>query len=437
MLLIYIPKSSIRCDYVFRLIFKEELGIEYQATTDISTFENHLEEKINYSNSRIQNELFIKASPLIFESGIKNQEIKVEEKDGIKLLFPEDDDLGFDVFSAVFYMVSRYEEYLPFVADKFGRFKATDSLAFKNDFLKFPVVNIWINLFKILLQKKFSALKIKQSVFTAILTYDIDVAYQYRGRSFVRTVGSFIKDLLTFKIKEIPARFQTLYRQQKDPWDVYHDLNKLIVQNQLPSIFFFLLADKTAHDRNLNYQNPLMKELVNKIQLFAEIGIHPSFNTPSLPQKILLEKERLENLSLTQISKSRQHYLKFHLPGTYNSLLAAGIKEDYSMGFPDMPGFRSGTCKPFYFYDLNEERSSELKIFPVTCMDATFIYYSKKTPERSFMEILQLLKEVKKVGGTFISIFHNDHIGENADGRKWKSIHNQMIIQIKSYLKNT
>ncbi|HSV11822.1 MAG TPA: hypothetical protein VLI68_13695, partial [Hanamia sp.] len=122
MLLIYLSKESSRCNYVFDLIFKNEFGIEYHTTTDITAFHQHSEEKINYSDSKIAGEFFIKASSFLFENEIKKLEIKVAQKHGTKVLFPnENDDLGFDIFSSVFYLVSRYEEYLPFTPDEFGR----------------------------------------------------------------------------------------------------------------------------------------------------------------------------------------------------------------------------------------------------------------------------------------------------------------------------
>ena len=434
MLLIYLNEISPRCQYVFDLIFKEELGIAFQTTSDVKEFEDYSGQKINYSDTRISNGFFIKAAPLLFENEIKKQEIQVAEKKNIKVLFPnEEDDLGFDIFSAVFYLVSRYEEYLPFSADKFARFKASDTLAFKNDFLQKPMVNIWIEIFKKTLKDKFEQMEFNSSAFTAIVTYDIDVAYKFKGRSFGRTLGSALKDLLGFNVQDFKERIQTLLQSKKDPWDVYEDLEKIILQNKLSSIFFFLLADKSEHDRNLDYQNPAIKKLVNQVKTFSEIGIHPSFHTSSFPEKILIEKERLKKLSTEQINKSRQHYLKFKLPDTFNALLQSGITEDYSMGFPETPGFRAGICKPFYFYDLKNEKASSLKIFPLTCMDATFIYYLEKSPEKSLMEMLNLMKEVKKVNGVFIPIFHNDILGGN---EKWKSVHDKVLLQIKSYLKS-
>ena len=298
MLLIYLPGKSSRCDYIFDLIFLNEFGLDYRVTTDITEFEYHPDEKINYSHSRISNAFFIRASSLVFENQIRRQEISVERKHETTVLFPNDnDDLKFDIFSAVFYLISRYEEYLPFAADKFGRFNAEDSLAYKNDFLHLPIADIWINIFKNALQKRFPSLRIKPRVFNTIVTYDIDVAYKYRGRGFLRTTGSILKDILFFKIKNIGERIDVLRKNQKDPWDVYADLATLILRNNLKSVFFFLMADKSKHDRNLNYQDPAMKELVSDIAKLSEIGIHPSFFSSSFPEKILIEKKRLENLS--------------------------------------------------------------------------------------------------------------------------------------------
>lgn len=438
MLLIYLPHFSERGDYVFQLIFTRHLGIEYAVTNDIAAFQNSKEEKLNYSSEKISSEFFIKSATLLFEKEIKKQDIVTGQKGETPVLFPsQGDDLGFDLFSSVFYLVSRYEEYLPFEPDKFGRFKATNSLAFQNNFLQIPVVDIWINIFKDQLQKAYPSLQMKLTTFNAIFTYDIDIAYRFKGRSFVRNIGSLTRDILKLKTNNIKKRFQVFSKKEKDPWDVYDELEKKIIKNNLPSVFFFLLADKSKYDRNLDPQSPLMKSLINKVQSFSDIGIHPSFYSSDEPGKIITEKERLVNISGNQITKSRQHFLRFNFPSTYNELLEAGLIEDFSMAYAEMPGFRAGTSKPFYFYDLKNEKATGLIIFPVTCMDATFIYYLQKSPEKSLIEILNLLKEIKKVNGTFIPVFHNDNLGEKGEAKKWKAVHDNLVMQVRSYLKKS
>jgi hypothetical protein len=435
MLLIYLPAKSPRCDYVFDLIFLYEFGIDYHLTTDITEFEQYPKEKINYSDSKISNGFFIKASSFLFENEIRKQEIKVEPKLQTKVLFPnEKDDLGFDIFSAIFYLISRYEEYLPLIPDKFGRFQAEDSLAFKNDFLQLPIVDIWIHIFRKALQNRFPSLQIKTGVFNAIITYDIDVAYKYRGRNFVRTTGSILKDILSFKIKNIQERINILRGNEKDPWDVYAYLTKTILKNGFNAIFFFLLADKSRHDRNLNYQNRAVKDLVHDVANLTQTGIHPSFYSSSFPEKILIEKKRLEELSGKKITQSRQHYLKFTLPDTDNSLIAAGIREDYSMGFSQMPGFRAGTCKPFYFYDLKNEIATTLKIFPITFMESTVMNNSVNADE-ALQKIVSLLQEVRKVNGTFISLWHNHTISETTEYKEWRNVHEKMIQHLTESLR--
>lgn len=430
MLLIYLPSITERSEYVFELIFKNEFGLEYITTADSKKFDEHQQEKINYSSANIGEEIFIKASSLLFEKSIKKINVPIETKHNVKVLFPDDTgDIGFDIFAAVFYMVSRYEEYLPSIPDEHGRFKASGSLAYQNDFLQYPVVNIWIRHLKNILQNKYPLLQFKQSSFKAIVTYDIDVAYAFKGRSIFRMAGGTARDVLTLKMKNVFNRISSVFNR-KDPWDTYAFLQDMIFKNKLTPIFFFLLGDYSRYDKNLRYDHPLMKALINEISAFSDIGIHPSYKSSVVTEKILIEKSRLEKLSNKPITKSRQHYLRFSLPDTYNQLIAAGITEDYSMGFTGMPGFRAGICTPFYFYDLKNEKATGLKVFPVTFMEGTFITYLKLKPKESIEIISSLIDEIKKVDGTFISIWHNNTVSEDAEFKGWRWVHNGMIKKI-------
>ena len=431
MLLIYLPAITPRTGYVFDLILNNELGIEYTATTNIKEFKEYGQEKINYSSARFGEEIFIKASSLLFGHSIQKINIPRENNEKATLLFPNDTscDIGFDIFAAVFYMVSRYEEYFSFNPDKHGRFKAVESLAYRNNFLQYPVVNIWIKYLKNKLKEKFPSFQFKSSSFKAIVTYDIDIAYAFKGRNIFRLAGATVKDFLRLKFRNILKRFNSLL-SSNDPWDIYDSLKTTIKKSKLTSIFFFLLGDYSKYNKNLKYDHPLMLELIKKISSFSDIGIHPSYTSSEIPEKILIEKTRLEKISNKEINKSRQHYLRFNLPDTYNQLLQAGITEDYSMGFADMPGFRAGTCSPFYFYDLKNERTTNLKVFPTAFMDANFLHYAKLSPSESLKVILALINEVKSVDGTLISIWHNNTLSDDGIYKGWKSVHEEMIKRI-------
>jgi len=428
MLLIYSPSISSRIEYIFDTVFYYEYGINYNVTSDLKKFLNHKGEKINYSDERFGDEFYIKASSLLFEDFIEKKNVPISKKNDTIMLFPNGQscDIGFDIFSSVFYMLSRYEEYLPFTPDQYGRYKAQDSLAYKNNFLQKPVVDQWLKILKEILQQKFPFLVFKTTNFKSITTYDVDVAYKFKGRNFIRNTGSMVKDLLKFNFKNIVSRYKTLANKIEDPWDTYNYLKKIITQNNLCSVFFFLMGNSSQNDRNLSYKNNVTNKLINEIKTFSNIGIHPSFKSSILIKKITEEKQRLENISKKKITKSRQHFLKFILPETYNALAAAGIEEDYSMGFPYQPGFRAGTSKPFYFYDLNNEKATSLKIFPMTLMDSSFIN-SKLSQSEIINAISSLIKEIKTVDGTFISVWHNHTVSNTGEFKNLRYIHDQMI----------
>lgn len=103
------------------------------------------------------------------------------------------------------------------------------------------------------------------------------------------------------------------------------------------------------------------------------------------------------------------------------------------MGFADMPGFRAGTCKPFYFYDLLKEKSTDLKIFPITIMEGSFISYLHLPPYEALNHILQFIEEVNNVQGTFISIWHNHTLSDSGMYTGWRYVHDKMIERILLY----
>ena len=59
-------------------------------------------------------------------------------------------------------MITRYEEYENSDLDEHGRYKAENSLAFRNDFLDEPLVDQWAYLLEDLLIKRFPDFKKKE-----------------------------------------------------------------------------------------------------------------------------------------------------------------------------------------------------------------------------------------------------------------------------------
>ncbi len=117
-------------------VFTKILGIEIGFTTKVEDFIKHTDEKITYTKQPLQNEFFVRSNELLFEQGISDIQIHISEWEGTPCFFPTGDRsiIPFDIFAASFYLLSRYEEYLPHVKDIHGRFSPKDSIAYQNDF---------------------------------------------------------------------------------------------------------------------------------------------------------------------------------------------------------------------------------------------------------------------------------------------------------------
>ena len=149
MILIYSPQLSPRIRYTFKLIIEGLLKDELVFTSKVEELESFEGPKINYSKDPELEGLFFESNGLLSEKEIISRELNFMEGYAIPAFFPvynKASALTFDAFAASFYLVTRYEEYLPYVRDEYGRFQAKESVAWKNGFLDKPVVNMWAGL---------------------------------------------------------------------------------------------------------------------------------------------------------------------------------------------------------------------------------------------------------------------------------------------------
>ena len=429
MLLIYTHKITHRNKYIFNLIFKDTLGVDFTLIEQIDEFNAHSGAKMSYTNNPISDELFFTSRNLLFETGITEQNISVFDLNGCKVVFAtgKSSALPFDVFAASFYLVSRYEEYLPHIRDEHDRFDAKDSLAFANGFLQKPLVNKWAIWIKELLLSKFPHLVFPEQKYQFVSTIDIDNAYAYREKGFTRSVGGYLKSLSKFDFKEISERTRAILGFDKDPYDTYEFQLEIIKKYKLKSIYFFLLGDYGVNDKNLPIESKKFQSLIKMLGDYAQIGIHPSYGSNKSKTQLKKEVERLSKVLHRDITQSRQHFLKLTLPETYRNLIDLDITDDYTMGFASQVGFRASICTAFNFYDLDMELETKLKIHPFAMMEGTLKYSMKVNPEDAMSKIQPLIDEVKKVEGVFMSLWHNDTLNDKTIWLGWKVVYEKMV----------
>lgn len=428
-ILVYTHKITNRNRYIFRLFFREHYGLEMELTDQPEKLSAWNGPKISYANHPVGDELHFTSRNLLFESGIREQNISVFEWDGHKVFFAtgKSSALPFDPFASAFYMVSRYEEYLPHIRDRLDRFDAHSSLAWEHGFLEVPVVNHWIIMVADLLRKKYPGIAIHEKKYSFTPTIDIDNAYAYKLKGVMRSTGGYARALFNFDLKDFRRRTRVLLKLEKDPYDTYDYQLAIQKKYNLHPIYFFLLGDYGVNDKNISPQNRKFHELIRSIADYSDVGIHPSFGSNSNSSRLPVEIARLKNIVHRDITKSRQHFLMMKFPDTYRNLAERDITDDYSMGFANEAGFRAGICTPFNFYDLDIESESTLKVHPFAVMDATLNLYMKLSPDDAIARVKKLIAEVKKVNGEMIIIWHNETLSDDLQWKGWRRVYESVV----------
>lgn len=424
MLLLYSSSTSARLQYIVNFFSHELFDRPIRITTDRDEFVRHIGPKINYSVQEISpNDFQIEPVALLFESCIREQEITCFDINYQRAFFATRGSFPFDIFAASFYLLSRYEEYLPHQKDQYGRFAHTHSVAYKEGFLNQPLVNIWLQEFRDALLGIYPFLKFKGKQFSNLITYDIDIAYSYLHKGWFRNIGGTLKSLWKGKWKLALERWQVLIGKKRDPFDCFEWLDALHLYCRLKPYYFFLVAkNNSKYDRNISTSSRRFRELVEYYAGTYNVGIHPSWQSGDDPALLKEEIEWLEVVADKEIAASRQHYIRFNLPDTYRQLVQNGIRKDFSMGYGSINGFRASVCTSFKWYDLLKEESTALTVFPFCFMDANACFEEKLTPQQAYDELMQLYHSVNRVHGMLITIWHNHLLGTDPAMKGWSQM---------------
>jgi len=429
-MLIYTSKISNRIHYIFKLYFEELLGLNILFTTNAEDFIAYQGVKINYSEQAFGDEIFFCSSNLLFETIIREQDLKFIDFDNNAAFFAVSNKksfLPFDPFAAGFYLVSRYEEYLPYIKDQYGRFSADQSIAYQHYFLKTPIVNTWAFKIAALLKIKYPELKITDKKFSFIPTIDIDCAYAYKLKGLIRSIGGYIKSIMRFDIKDIIERSKVLSGFGKDHFDTYSFQFEMQQKYRLHPIYFILFAEYGNFDKNIPLNNRKFHSLIKMLADEAEVGIHPSYASNDNVKILKQEIEKLSQVLNLQITKSRQHFLKLDLPHTYRNLIDLNITDDYTMGYASEIGFRASICNSFNFYDLELETETGLRIHPFAFMEGTLRDYLNIHADKALNYIKPLIDVVKSVNGTFICLWHNESLSNQHRWIGWQEVYEETI----------
>lgn len=356
--------------------------------------------KIAYGNNvdRDGFQLIIPHCELLFESSY-NPRLNIAWDQHLECLeFAKvPNEKGIDIFASIFFLLSRYQEYRLSNLDSLGRFPSSSCTLVRANQHLTPWVNIWI---QDILDHTEHPYKLKK--LNPIPTMDIDVAYDFLGRSGLRKWGGIARDVLN--PKRLLKRLRVSLGIEEDPAFIFDKIKDKAI------LYFIQMSDKGKLDKSCGLQ---MKSFQDFLKSAAEgnIGLHPSTHSYLNLDEMIYEHEQLEVLSNKSVQIARFHYIKLKLPYSYELLCELGIKQDYSMGWPDVPGYRAGTNFSFPFFNLTKNEVQNLIITPFTWMDAHYIFSDKKNMMEA--DFNKFMEDTEDYGGQFVPIFHNNHFHNN------------------------
>lgn len=357
--------------------------------------------------------------------------LPLPEIEGIPLLFgePTGEWVGdtwvtrADIIASTYFLVSRYEEMVRReTRDEHGRFPGKESLPYRAGFLHRPIVDEYRQLLHRWLRLSLPDIPEPAPMIRQIyLTHDVDAPTLYRSWK------GFARSLLGGRgwQRSIEGKFGAIER------DPYYTFPWLFQQDELlrdtfgkatcRSLLFLRsggdsLFDKphySLHSRDLN-------RLIHSAQeREIEIGLHSSYRAGERPSLIPGEKERLERRLGKPVTSNRHHFLACREPEDLDLLEAAGITDDFSMGYADAAGFRLGTSRPVRWINPVTRRLSPLLwLHPLTLMDCSLAEskYMGMDYERALAYSLNLAEQVYRFGGELILLWHNESVSEHNDG---------------------
>ncbi len=418
MIAIYSEIDSPRLNYALKALFSP-VGVSFFMVKDKSEFDAFKGAKLIYSETSWDNHLHIPSSIFFEDDAI----VKSDHFD-FPFEVPENGafHFNFDVFAASFILLSRYEEEVISIRDSFGRFESNNSLLTERNWLERPMVDEWRLALLRAIQERFPFFDYSPTSHRVQLTVDVDSAYAYLHKGMYRTAGGFAKDVVKFQFGNLFRRMLVLLRLREDDYNTYEYIESLQEKAGFDLTYFFLLANFGTYDKNVPYSSKALQILIQSLSKNVRVGIHPGVASHDSISTLKEEIRRLQFITGKKVSHARMHYLKMNGAETYRNLLQCEIENDYTMGFADVIGFKSGTALSHYWYDFKKEKETSLMLHPFVAMDATLNRYMKLSAEEAVVKLKELKHTCERLQVPFCLLWHNESFSECNEWNGWKEV---------------
>lgn len=335
----------------------------------------------------------------------------------------------FDIFSAVFYLVSDYEKYSLSFLDSHLRYDETCYPSYQMKLYEQPTVHLLCDELLMYFPKNLQETVKNNRKYDYEITFDIDNPWKHKHKHFSIQLAGFIKDILRCNKGNLSERWNIM-KGRKDVNDTFDRIMLLCPPEK--TRFFCLIDRHSIYDTRFTYKHEAFRSLIkNLYQAGYSVGIHPSYTSFDSAEKIYFETNQLSQILYIPIKHSRQHFLRYKQPDTFRYLIAAEITDDYTLCLRNNIGFPCGMSVPFTWYDLEKDKTTILTLHPTLIMDRALQQYMKLTPQEALEKAIHLIDTVRKIGGQMTIVLHNESLSEASEWKGWSSYIEKIIIYIR------
>jgi peptidoglycan/xylan/chitin deacetylase (PgdA/CDA1 family) len=283
-----------------------------------------------------------------------------------------------------------------------------------------PIVNSYVNFFRVLLESKLSIKGIPlwpQGKKCAIgLSHDVDIPDKYAIlKSPLFCKNKDFKWHLVTNLKK--AKAITEYVTGKDPNDywLFEDIIREEEKYGFKSTFFFTSVNQfdergTVFDVAYDIDSQKFIEVFRNIKERGfEIGLHASYNAYLSEDYLAFEKARLEKIAGVKVVGLRHH--RWHLGKdplrTLKMHEQAGFEYDSSIAFnDDEMGFRRNIALPYHPWDPIKQSMINVFQLPIFCMDGNLLFIPTEVCE-AIRKLKDYIGTIKQTGGLGVIDWHD------------------------------
>jgi len=325
---------------------------------------------------------------------------------------PRGRSLSYDAIGLAFLMLSRLEERDAASEDRYGRFAHATSFAARAGRDREPLADIALDDIAAALLGTESPPR--RTEYQVLLTHDVD-----RLRGYHRPF-----EPLRNAVGDIVNRGRPLGALRRiseayfggEPSRSVRELMTLGERHDLACRFYFMGPSRESMDSPYAItMRGCLKRTIDAIRTRGHtVGFHPGFGTARDPARWLEQKSGLESVIGAPVSEGRQHVLDYDAAVTPEIWNDAGMRLDTTLAFPELTGFRAGTCRPFPAYSLTRREKLALRQICTAVMDFGLFggRYRALDHEAALDEARRAAAICKRYGGSLVVLYHT---GQAAD----------------------